>query len=185
MCLTQHLESYLGQITEGLSVSEAGQGMPIILPFRNQPIKGATTYVTLGCSNVTLHQEDGSAIRQELLMISYDGYDQMEIVALISSVYLEDMLATGSALTHRSVLGPAGPIIDGSQLTAFYCARPAYFPDGFHRFTETDPIVEFLWLVPITDREAKYVKKNGSDAFEYLLVEQDPDLMNLSRTGIV
>lgn len=68
-----------------------------------------------------------------------------------------------------------------------YATAPVYFPDSFHEFEVGDgdvPIIQ-VWMVPITEQEAKFVLKNGWSKFEDLLEEIDPDLIDFHRKSLI
>ena len=43
----------------------------------------------------------------------------------------------------------------------------------------------FAWLVGITGAEARFVEQNGWEAFEALLEERNPDLLDFGRESAV
>jgi hypothetical protein len=86
------------------------------------------------------------------------------------------------------VLPPAGPILEGTEMEAFYVAPLMYFGGSERDFShlKIDEIdVLFSWLVPIYKPEVEWIHRKGGDAFEDLIVEQDPDLMDLNRPPLV
>jgi hypothetical protein len=46
-------------------------------------------------------------------------------------------------------------------------------------------LVQFLWLVPITQSEADYTAQNGVDALETLFEEQEVDILDPFRKSAV
>lgn len=91
------------------------------------------------------------------------------------------VLKTHQALLRGSVIGPAGALVPGSELTALYVTMPSYFPVDFATYPSDDGDIAIAWLVPITSNEANFVAKYGWDPFEDALVEQDPDLVDFHR----
>jgi hypothetical protein len=93
-----------------------------------------------------------------------------------------ETIERGYAYLRGDVIGPRPAFTPGSLLTALYVALPVYFPDEFAvcNSRTLGPIVIF-WLVPITSREAEFVRKNGWRAFEKRLIETQPDVVDTRR----
>ena len=66
-------------------------------------------------------------------------------------------------------------------MEALYSAIPVYLPDDFAQFDD----VVLVWLVPISRAEAAFVTANGWSAFEDLLSETDPDLVDVDRKSLL
>ena len=64
-------------------------------------------------------------------------------------------------------------------MEALFVYPPVYFPEEFKTVVAGEEIVDFIWLKPKYLREAKWIKQNGWVAFERLLVNQNPDVLNL------
>lgn len=95
-----------------------------------------------------------------------------------------ELIASGRGLLRGQVIGPRGPLFDSSPTTALYAAPPVYLPDGFAECDTGTTTIVMTWLVPITDAEARYVRDRGWSAFEDVLVAEDPDLVDLSRSPV-
>ena len=172
-----HLEKHLGKLRGGWPFDD---DKLLIVEFNNRPHKGATTYASLGVSDVPLKQAKGPKIRQELLFVCGRA-DWEEAADLLSTVALQ-VRDGGRSLDRGEVVGPSGPIFAGSPFEAFYCAPPVYFPDELAALDGVGgATLVIVWLVPITLAEAKFIEKRGWPAFEDLLEEQDLDLTDLHR----
>ena len=183
--LLQHLESNLGVIAEGWSnVEDPANPSFQIVRFENQPMKGASTFTTLGLSGVILTQSNDTLIREELIFCCNNKFIDWGISELLATVG-DELLSTEQAFMRGQVLGPAGPLFNNSSLEALYCARPVYFPEALHEYTSTNPITSLLWLIPITSAEAVYIESEGWSRFEDILVEKDADLLDLQRESLV
>lgn len=152
--------------------------------FLDQPSAGATTYVTFGLSKTWLHQPSGH-VRQELLLCR-DGDTEYECARLLPSI-VEDVLASTDALLRGAILGPHGPLLPGATTEAFWAWQPVYFPESFVQYDgdEGHPPISIAWLIPLTASEAEYARENGTDAFEALILREDPDLLDWSRPSLV
>jgi hypothetical protein len=180
--LIAHVEQHLGRIARG-SRCAGHQGVQAAL-IEDCPAAGATAYVTLGLSDHILHAPSGRQYRQELLGASYARYADLRPEANLLTV-AHDLLGEHRALLRGEVVGPRGPLVSGSPLEAYYCSLPVYFPDALATFGGSVPATVFIWLVPISHAEAHYVWEHGWEKFEDLLVERDPDLLDLMRPSLV
>jgi hypothetical protein len=75
MSLTDHLESFLGEIDEAWKSDEGIR----VLRFRDQPVERMSTYVTLGLSDHVLPMSGERTVRQELVFTAGDQYPPPQI----------------------------------------------------------------------------------------------------------
>jgi hypothetical protein len=182
--LVSHIEDALGPIDGGWS--ETARGAPLwfkVVRILAQPVHGATTFVTLGLSDVELALPSGKGVRQELVFCCYAKHETTAIPGLLKTVG-EELLKSGKALARGDVLGPAGPLFDG-DLTAFYASLPVVFPKPLATWDGSVPPTVFVWLVPVTSDEANVVARQGWSEFETILEASDPDLLDLHRTSVL
>ncbi|MCR8851117.1 suppressor of fused domain protein [Rossellomorea sp. SC111] len=181
------MENHLGKIEYGWSKDENGNELPFqVVKYVDGPFPGTVTYSTVGLSNILLKSHVSiKNIRQELVFVSYSSFGDKNIPAILQHVGLQ-AYNNGIAYLRGESIGPKGKIFNDSNLKALYVTLPVYFDDSFHTFYEKDgdPIVN-VWLVPISNKEAEFVKLYGWDKFEDLLVEKDPDLINFKRKSII
>jgi hypothetical protein len=180
--LIAHLERHLGPIVRGAEDARL-PGVWVVV-FSDRPAPGATTYATLGLSHHLLTGVAGRQYRLELLGCSRAEFDALAPEGALLTV-AEEMLARHAPLLRGQVVGPAGSIVPGSTLRAFYCTVPVYFPDALAQCPATEPPTVFAWLIPITADEAEFVAVHGWDAFEDLLEACEPDLLDLRRASVV
>lgn len=180
--LVEHFERTLGLITAGWSVDPDGVEMPFqIVRFTGGSDADSVGYSTLGLSRRVLPSPTSHLhIRHELLMLAPKALKPDHVASILLQVG-EMLIGTERALLRGDVIGPAGALVPGSELTALYVTMPMYFPEEFATYSDDDGAVVIAWLVPITDSEADYVSSHGWDAFEDKLVEQDPDVVDFHR----
>ncbi|MDP5228743.1 MULTISPECIES: suppressor of fused domain protein [Arthrobacter] len=180
--LIAHFEYTLGLIQRGWSVDPDRVKMPFqIVQFASGSDEDSVGYATLGLSRHLLESAASDrTIRQELLMLAPKKMKPDFPVGLLHQLG-SMVLGTHKALLRGNVIGPANALVPGSELTALYVASPVYFPDEFATFTDDDGDVVVAWLVPISTGEADFVWHHGWGAFEDLLLEQDPDLVDFDR----
>ncbi|MDR6120087.1 hypothetical protein QE370_003271 [Aeromicrobium sp. SORGH_AS981] len=178
--LVDHLEKHLGRIDAGWSVDPDGERTPfqVVKLSRGSDLE-SVAYSTLGLSRHVLRSpRSGRAIRQELMMLAPPALRHDVVVSLLLQVGLM-ALTNERALLRGEVIGPAGPITEGSRLMSFYITSPVYFPDELATYAGPAGQVVVPWLVPVSDAEA--VARAGWEALENEFVLRDPDLVDLHR----
>lgn len=179
--LRSHVVKTLGPIAQEWDETTDGVRLPFtIARVPGSPVQDATTWVTLGLSDCHRHFPSGKPTRQELVFACYANEDLSNVEGLIAAVALEGVNEE-RALGRGRVLGPAGPILKGTDMEALYASLPAYFSTAFGDCSTTAGKVHFMWLVPVYRSEAEFVLRAGWELFEGLLEKQDPDLLDLSR----
>ena len=81
MSIIDHLESYLGPITSGYKSSSGPEGVQVVC-FRDQPLRGTDTLVTLGLSHHVLNLST-KTVRQELLLSFYGSRTTEDLAMLL------------------------------------------------------------------------------------------------------
>src|SRR5215470_14938988 len=113
--LIEHLESHLGPIDSGWSKDADGQRMPFeVVLFKGGPISNTLTLVTLGLSKTQLRsRQSGKLIRHELVLIVRDGTGPRNLPRVVQELG-QDLLLRGEAILRGDVIGPRGPLLEGS-----------------------------------------------------------------------
>lgn len=180
----RHYSQFLGTPNAKHSISLVGnpEGHLDVLEHRDVPCEGAVTLATLGLSNVPLHM-----FRQEFLFACYDQFVSDDLIRLLA-VVAQMVSKSNHPLLHGNVLPPAGPLLEYTEMEALYVGTLLYFntaEESFDVLKVNSLNVLISWLIPIHLSEADWIEEHGWKAFESLLVEQDPDVMDLTRTTIV
>jgi hypothetical protein len=183
----QFLEKHLGPIECGWTKDENGQEHSVgIVKYNEGPFLGTKTYSTLGLNKHSLTSHvSGKEISQEVIFVSYAEFGDQNIPAILQQVS-KIALKSGNAFLRGDVIGPYGSLFEDSNLEALYVTIPVYFPDSFAIFKEADmKSIVMAWIIPITSKEAEFIRQNGWEEFEDKLEELDPDLINFYRESIV
>jgi hypothetical protein len=184
--IPEHLEQFLGEMEGGWSYDASRDQMPFqVVRFGKGSGPNSIAFTTLGLSKHVLHSRvTGQELRQELMMLVPDSLRDGPVPGVLQQVGVE-LIETKHALLRGDVLGPRGQLFQASNMEAVYVAMPVYFPDEFAVCKEDDHDILIVWLVPITRTEAAYVRMNGWEAFEQMLVDRDPNLIDVYRPSIV
>lgn len=185
--LVEHIERFLGRIEAGWTEDADGNTMPFQL-VRSVPPAPANTsaFTTLGLArHALISRASAKCIHFELMLLAQRGDPNEPGMPSLLHQVASESIRTGYAVLRGEVLGPRGALVPSSALEALYVAAPAYLPDEFAVHQAPGQTTVFAWLVPITASEVTFVREQGWDAFESLLVEQNPDLCDWNRPAIV
>lgn len=177
-----HIESFLGEIDRGWKSKKENKNA--VVRFKNQPVEGLSTYVTLGFNEQLLHMPDNRKVRQELVFTAFSDISGEEISSLLLSLG-NFVCNKGQAILRGDVIGPADPIIDSTSMNSIYASIPVLFDSSFAVYEKTSPPIVLVWALPIYESEANFIKKQGWETFEDILESKDPDLWDLSRLSVL
>ncbi|WNB76607.1 suppressor of fused domain protein [Methylomonas koyamae] len=181
--IIEHVESYLGEIDQGWNAPPESKNRFSVARFRNQPVEGMSTYVTLGLNHHILLMKK-IEIRQELVFSVFESVPSDEIVSFLFRL-IDLILSKHEALLRGQVIGPGKPLFSESPMNAIYTSMPVIFEEGFNTFNGSSPPTILVWLIPIFESEARYVQEYGWEAFEDILEKEDPDLWDLKRLLVI
>ncbi len=182
MTLITHIEKHLGNIDKGWKLPDSSLSIQIVR-FKNQPVEGATTYMTLGLSDYTLNLNEDKHIHQELIFSAYSTYPS-EHIASFMTTFAEYMISNKKGLLRGDVVGPSTSLIPNVPVNSIYASIPIYFNDDFYIYKEHEFPTILVWLVPLLEDECKFTNQQGWSEFEDILELTNPDLLNLNRPSI-
>lgn len=172
----RHVQRFLGPPRTSYVEDFGTHGTIEISLYPDQPWEGAVTLVSSG---LAAH----GGIGQELLFSVWERQLDEGVLALFSALLLH-RLQRHAPLAAGEVLPPAGPIVDGSPLEAFYVTQPTYFPEELGAVRLDGSMLRLRWMIPLYPQEAGWIARHGDDPWEDLLVAQDPDLLDLHRPPV-
>ncbi len=164
--LVAHLERHLGRIVGGWGGGQEGAAKSLqVVSFEGDASFYGTPLSTLGLSHHLLTREGGSrGYRLELVTLCEPGVDVGRMTALMDEVASE-LLAAHRVLLRGDVVGPRGPLVEGSTVSGLYCTVPVFLAPGARQFAD----VAIVWLIPVTSAECSYIAARGWSAFEEAL----------------
>lgn len=172
----QHYSRFLAEATAEYNRRLLGEYDVSIKVYADAPCEGAATLVTVGIC-------DHDAIHQEILLTVWDQHLDEDMLLLFEALATQ-VLASHTPLPAGSVLPPAGPIVEGCDMEAFYITQPTYFDAEFADVLAPERYVQIRWLIPIYRREAEWISRCGDEKFERILAGQNPDLLDLRRSEL-
>ncbi|MER5312914.1 suppressor of fused domain protein [Streptomyces sp. NPDC002773] len=186
--LVDHLEARLGGLEGAWSAGEQSpEGAPQVGYFTGGVLEGARSFATIGLHRTPLASRSGRHLHLELLGCDRPepGEEPGPFPGVLEYV-AGRLISGGQAVLRGDVLRLPMPLTPGGSMTALYAAAPVCFDEAFGSVVlENGSDVAIVWLVPIGDREAEFVERNGWEAFERELVRHDPDLLDVGRAEIL
>lgn len=144
----------------------------VVLPTTD----GVRAYATVGMS------EPGDDARLELHLLCRDGgIVQDEVVEVMTAV--AHYHRTGARLGHGHTVNFGRPWIAGASCSSGLISLP-YLDGPALEWLET-PRVQFLWLIPITEAEVAFKKRNGLEALEATFETTGFDYLDPRRPSVV
>jgi hypothetical protein len=182
MDLPEHIERYLGKIEYGWSLKGEMDEVQAV-KISNVPVQGVVAYSTLGLSRNILRMPRDRTVRIELLFAAYERYESSKIASFLLT-FGQYVVSGKRSPLRGDVIGPEKPLIPGVRSDSIYCALPVMFNPGLATFSESSPPTVFIWLMPITNLEADFVRTKGWNAFEDCFVRNQPDFWDLDRPSL-
>lgn len=182
MKLYDHLEKFLGTVTQSFSLENRDLGVQV-LEFHNTPTSRVKTYSTLGLSNHILCSKTGIEFRQEFIFAAYEEFNRRDIASVILSL-CEYVLENHIAFLRGEIIGEK-QLFPNVEANSLYISIPVFWDDEFHIFSESTPPTIFIWLLPIMSDEFHFIKTYGWSAFEDKLELTECDFWDLNRKSIL
>ncbi|MGI8806587.1 MAG: suppressor of fused domain protein [Acidimicrobiales bacterium] len=155
-----------------------GEPLPGFRVRRIAPVKPTDpwVYVTVGASGAT----DGDGAEFFILSPS-ESPRHVETLAMVASFHADARyrLAIGRTVNIGR------PWIEGAAADHLLVSLPYPYGPTLEHCGALGRHVQVLWLVPITETEARYVGERGLEALEQLLEQSDVDVISPVRRSLV
>ena len=157
-----------------------------ILEVDDSPDDGLVSYSTLGLFQIELRHDDGQPMATAVELCAEAPQDQDQWDSILGTAAFT-LMRGGQAVAPGSVLTDCiGEYYPDSTVPHLYLCVPFSWQDGeFARLELDGRVINWLQGIPIGDAELQYLEAHGAEAFEDLLLEQDPDLYDLERELVV
>ena len=180
--VAEHLEVRLGPVDYGWGDPASGKRLQVVR-FKDQPEPGVDTYATLGLSEYVLAMQTGREVREELVLCATDRVCDKDVASILLWI-AERCVDSGDAILRGQIIDLGAALAEGGEITALYATNPSVFDDRLLAIDSEQPPLVFVWLIPVTTREAAFVRERGWRAFEAALEEEDPDIWNMERRSV-
>lgn len=153
-----------------------------LLEVADRPEAGLASFSTIGLFGTQLLHTDGSPLRTrvELCAEMPTGLgDWATVLATAAFSIMQD----GHAVMPGHVLADCvAQHYDDTTVPHLYLCVPFSWRGGdFPRFEQDALLVNWLQAVPVSETERRFIEREGHEAFEDALLEQDPDIHDLKR----
>jgi hypothetical protein len=186
MNLFEHLERYLGETAGGWK-DPPGEHWPFqVLQFSGGPVADVTTLCTRGLSSFPLvNPTSAKVMRHELIFMVRSAFGCRNIPAILHDIGKEAIDRERPYL-RGELIGPRGKLFSDTEMEALLLFTPVYLPEEFWIHSSAGGETHFfVWTIPITGREARYVAANGWQPFVDTMAQVNPDLLDMYRPSIV
>jgi hypothetical protein len=144
--------------------------------YDDQPAEDAFTLATVGLCDTPLEQE--------LLLCAWNAQKSDALYNTLFTV-ADELVTRGLPVDAGSLLELPAPIVPRSFLRHLFAFEPLYHFQEVPVIDTAAGPVQMLWLIPVTDKEAEFIEEHGPQAFDDLLAERDPDLLDLLRPSAI
>lgn len=154
-----------------------------VIHIDNMYENGLKGYGTIGAYDYDIGMTvDGKSLRVEFVGIARSNVKLFpNILSTCAFKIVNAHFACKPGLVYPDVVKMYYPNVNMKHL---YLVTP-FLWDGEYTIDIGPYIVTWLQVIPISDAELEYIKRNGSEAFEDLLDKKEVDFLNLNRPSIV
>lgn len=178
MKVIEHLEKYIGTISEGADIVDKKYNLTISI-YNNIPFKDIRTYSTLGMNRYFVDYF------YEFIFVSMAKYNKNEIASFLTS-FAEYLIDNKKGVLHGDVISFDFTMTSETKMNSLYFTLPFYFDGNLSQLPLDDKTVIFPLIIPIYQEEADLIREKGWSSFEnYLEENQIDDLWDLKRDKYV
>ena len=181
-----HYKKHLGALDQKILHSTDVKAVHIdIYQFKPTSEKPIWTIITGGMSDFAQltpqGEDDYRAPRAEILMYATEPENWMfSVLKGLAEMPFDD--ATHLHWWH-TVPNGMPMTAEPSQWTSYFFLPPYIEESGFSEFEVEGEKVDFLWMIPITEKERCYAMEYGSDELEKILEQVDVDVLLDQKRG--
>ncbi len=177
-----HIERSLGLVNKEWR-SEQNPEI-VVSSIYDTPDDGMTSLVAYSATPKQLLYPDNSPIHQAFIAVATEEA-QIDPLAVLVKHFAKTLWSQPTAMPYGFILRGHEDVLNSTGKTAYYVAPPMYFPQAFSFEQDFEPKTLFLWLVPITEKEARYVELNGASKFEAIIQRHDANMLDYQRESLI
>ncbi len=160
-----------------LAADELVMNVPELAVFEVSSARGAI-YVSAGASAEPM--EDGYGLEFLLCAPAAEPL-AAQLVAMVANLHADPRYP----LSLGQVLEIGHPWLPGASADHLIVALPGIFDPELEWLSDRELTARFIWLVPITAREAEFAKQRGLDALQAQLGAAQVDVTAVTRASAV
>ncbi len=158
-----------------------------ILFAKGSPAKKYITASTLGLVNRATGYEDkesGKEIRAEIIMSGPMGTDLAgRILATLGKGIMDTNVRYGYGTVFKDIINLYYP--ESEMRHVFLMLPPPKWPKEFKAIDCDDCLITFLYALPISDEEMKYMDEKGIIELQDLFVEKNINMFDPERKSVI
>lgn len=162
-----------------IGTSLPGFQVAVVAPGRVEP---GWVYVTVGASDVALPWTGSPEGHEFLITSEHDSDEHVLSLAMVSNFHADPKY---EPVGLGRILDIGRPWIPGSACCQFLVSLPYMQGPKFEVLHGNGFHVRFLWLLPITPSEAKFVRDRGVESFEERLEAARAAVTRPDRPSVV
>lgn len=149
----------------------------------NRPYQEIVSYATIGLSDYSIGLKiDNKELRVEFIGACETYYDEfVNIVSTCAFNIINDHYSCEPGTVYPNVVSMYYPNLEMKHI---FFTTP-FLWEGLEGIETADNYISWLMMIPISDKEFDYLRKNGSDKLEDLFEENQIDIFDLSRKSII
>lgn len=161
------------------TVGPIGESLPRFRVRRVAPLspRDAWVYTSLGAWEVTHDEGDGMEF---FLLAPTESPFHVELLAMVANLHADSRYR----LSVGSVVNIGRAWTEGSSCDHLLVSRPYPYGPRLERCQVDGRLVRFIWLVPITPAEAALARREGVEALERLLEQNEIDPIAPARPSV-
>jgi len=180
----KHAKKFIGGQTEVFEYYNTAKSKHIDMMINKETaFEEVAVYSTIGLSSVDLgiSDENSKPIRVELIGV---GDLEDENTANIIATSCFEIMDKKMCYFGMVIPNVVERYVPNLQTKHIILLSPVFWKD-YKALESESEIIVWLLCVPITDSEKAYLEKNGLDALEQLLSEQENDITDIYRHSFI
>lgn len=153
-----------------------------ILSCNNRPIEGLVACSTIGLFNYdTGYKVNDLDLRIEILGVANNG-NIKNILAACAFKIINLGYSCSPDIIFQNIISP---LVSDTDMKHVLFISPFIFSNKLQTLTLKSKMVTWLHIIPISENELLYAKKNGVESLELLFEQHKIDIANLKRKSIL
>lgn len=183
--IAKHIHGIVGGTPQFTHYSDKkNESLVSIMLIKDIPWEDVFFYSTVGLSDYSIGLKVNElSLRTELIITIYDR--QKYAAEILSTCAFNIINSHYGCMPGTIFYDVISLYMKDSELKHIMFVPPFVWEESYHGLTLTDKVVEWLLAVPISEKEAQYAEKYGSDALEKLFEREQVDFLDLYRKSVL
>lgn len=183
--IAKHIHGIVGGTPQFTQYSDKkNESFVSIMSIKDIPWEDVVFYSTVGLSDYSIGLKVNElSLRTEFIILTYD---RQEWAAEILSTCAFNIINSHYGCKPGTIFYDVISLYEkNSKLKHIMFVPPFVWEESYQGLTLADKVVEWLLAVPISEKEAQYAEKYGSDVLEELFEREQIDYCDLYRKSVL